>query len=78
MENPKTRSVEELKALADKLALSAAVKGSVVIVAIADIDPETGIANHYVSYGGNLLSVRGLVERVRTIVDRALGSEKAP
>lgn len=78
MENTKTRSVEELKALADKLVLAAAIKGSVVIVAIADIDPETGTANHYVSYGGNLLSVRGLVERVRSIVDRVLGSEKIP
>jgi hypothetical protein len=78
MENAKMRSVEELKALADKLALAAAIKGSVVIVAIADVDPETGTANHYVSYGGGMLAVRGLVERVRSIVDHALGSEKAP
>jgi hypothetical protein len=78
MENVKPRSVEELKTLADKLALAAAIKGSVVIVAIADVDPETGTVHHYVSYGGNLLSVRGLVARVRSIVDRALGSEKIP
>jgi len=74
------RTVPELKALAERLATAAAEGGAntAVVVAIADIDPKTGVSHYHVSYGGGLLVAAGLVEKAKAVVARHLESKDEP